>query len=78
MGEVGEAGEFFWSSSELSVLSGNPRDNRLEFDTPAPLSLPRAPYLFFKYLAQELSAAPSFSPTPDVLLLDPRAPVPIV
>lgn len=32
-----------------------------ELDGPAP-SLPRFPYLLFKYLAHELRAAPSFSP----------------
>lgn len=34
----------------------------LEALLPVSRSLPREPYLFFKYLAQELRAAPSFSP----------------
>lgn len=70
---------FFWSSSELSTTvelerSGSPSDSRREdaFDAAelaeafslAAFSLPRFPYLFFRYLAQELKAAPSFSPVP--------------
>lgn len=70
---------FFWSSSELSATveferNGSPSDSRREDELDAELtaaafslaalSLPRLPYLFFKYLAQELSAAPSFSPVP--------------
>lgn len=69
---------FFWSSSELSTTveldrNGNPNDSRREDELDAELaaalslaafSLLRFPYLFFKYLAQELKAAPSFSPVP--------------
>jgi len=70
---------FFWSSSELSTTveferNGSPSDSRREdeldaelaaaFSLAAALSLPRLPYLFFRYLAQELNAAPSFSPVP--------------
>lgn len=70
---------FFESSSELSTAvelerNGSPRDSRREdvlaavelaaAASLAALSLPRFPYLFFRYLAQELRAAPSFSPVP--------------
>jgi len=69
---------FFWSSSELSTTAelernGSPSDSRREDELDAELaaacslaafSLPRLPYLFFRYLAQELNAAPSFSPVP--------------
>lgn len=73
---------FFWSSSELSTTvelerSGNPSDNRRDDELDADelaaalsldeFSLPRFPYLFFRYLAHELSAAPSFSPVPDAI-----------
>jgi len=52
---------------------GNPNDSRREDELDVELaaalslaafSLPRFPYLFFRYLAQELRAAPSFSPDP--------------
>lgn len=67
---------FFESSSELPISvddrRGKPSDSRLAaaelladegVALPPSLSLPvaRLPYLFFKYRAQELSAAPSFS-----------------
>jgi len=53
--------------------SGNPSESRREDELDAELaaalslaafSLPRFPYLFFRYLAHELKAAPSFSPVP--------------
>lgn len=66
---MGEPAAFFESSSELASSfaerKGSPRDRRralLDELLPVSRSLPRDPYLFFKYLAQELRAAPSFSP----------------
>lgn len=65
---MGEPAAFFESSSELASSlaerKGSPRDRRRDalVDVPVSRSLPRDPYLFFKYRAQELKAAPSFSP----------------
>lgn len=66
---MGEPAAFFESSSELASSlaerKGSPRDRRRDVLDALLLvsrSLPRDPYLFFKYLAHELKAAPSFSP----------------
>lgn len=66
---MGEPAAFFESSSELASSlaerKGSPRDRRravVEDVLLGSRSFPREPYLLFKYLAQELKAAPSFSP----------------
>lgn len=78
---------FFESSSELSTAvelerNGSPSDSRREVALAAvelaaaaslaAFSFPRFPYLFLRYRAQELSAAPSFSPVPPAAEKTPR------
>lgn len=65
-----------WSTAVELERSGNPSDSRRDDELAADaaelaavfslaaFSLFRFPYLFFRYLAQELSAAPSLSPVP--------------
>lgn len=65
-----------WSTAVELERSGNPSDSRRDDELAADaaelaaafslaaFSLFRFPYLFFRYLAQELNAAPSLSPVP--------------
>lgn len=67
VGTLGEPYRFFDSSSESSCLEWT-LERLAGVEVPAgelpAASLPRFPYLLFKYRAHELRAAPSFSPAP--------------